>query len=783
MPKNHILRKNKCFVLLYALSHALVLLAFLCRIIPQRSLHIDADFTSMLPLSAEKKAVQKANKTLTEHNGRNIFILVSHEDFGTAKQMAEHVYSQLKDSRNFDSISLYNDAGTLSDIFAFVHTYKFGLLGKDTQRQLNSAGGAEIFAQNALAKAYGLFTLSPLGNLDEDPFLLDEVVLQDYLAAIQNSGTSMSPKDDVLSVQYEGRWYVMISAMLSSKGAAVASTDNGISEIYGVCGGLEKDGIRFVYSGTPFHSYKSSTSASREVTIISVLSFIIVIAILIAIFRNPLPLFASVISIVLAIGAGFAATYCIFGGIHVLSLVFATSLIGCCIDYSLHYFMHWKADTRWNSGTDIRAGLFKGLTLSLVSTEICYICLLFAPFALLKQMAVFSLAGILSVYLAAVCIYPLFSLPPRLKRTIPLLERYPLPQFHKKRWAALVPCALLAMDAVLLGVFHKNVKIQNTLSKLYTLEGRLKDDSVLAYKVLNYAPSSWFVIRGSSAEEVLQHEEAIREKIDALEEGSGKLQYVATSQFIPSLSSQRASYKAAGQLLALAESQYDALGVEEDDEIRGLFRRSYKDAENTFIIPGSDIPPQLEYLLSSIWLGNIDGDYYSVLIPSSIPDAAAFRDIAQQSGYAYFEDGITNISTTLDRLTELIVLLFAGAFIIVIIVLRCFYSWPQVCKIASVPLLSVITTVAVFAAAGKTVDFFAIIGMVLVFGLGMDYIIYMMEHRKENSSPLEPSAILLSFLTTVISFGTLAMSSFMPVHLLGLAISSGLITAFLCTVF
>ena len=59
----------------------------------------------------------------------------------------------------------------------------------------------------------------------------------------------------------------------------------------------------------------------------------------------------------------------------------------------------------------------------------------------------------------------------------------------------------------------------------------------------------------------------------------------------------------------------------------------------------------------------------------------------------------------------------------------------------------------------------------------------MMEHKKENALQLEPFAIVLSFLTTALSFGTLAMSTFMPVHLLGLSIFSGLATAFICTLF
>ena len=174
--------------------------------------------------------------------------------------------------------------------------------------------------------------------------------------------------------------------------------------------------------------------------------------------------------------------------------------------------------------------------------------------------------------------------------------------------------------------------------------------------------------------------------------------------------------------------------------------------------------------------------YYYRIDPSVSSKVKGFW-YTNLDGTDFVEHEVTDISTALDRLTELILLLFAGAFVIVLIVLKCFYTWKQTCKIASVPLLSVLTIVSVFAAAGKTLDFFAIIGMVLVFGLGLDYIIYMMEHKKENALQLEPFAIVLSFLTTALSFGTLAMSTFMPVHLLGLSIFSGLATAFICTLF
>ena len=229
----------------------------------------------MLPKPDIGKAMGVADERLTEMTGQNVFILVSHKDFDTAKSVAEIVYGELKDSLRFKSVSLYSDEAMLQSVMDFVHEYRWNLLDDEAVETLSSPSGAESFAENALAKAYGAFTFSSLENLGDDPFMLDEYVLQYYLASLENSGTSMSPKDGVLAAQYDGSWYVMVQGILSKEGAALASKSNAVVQIYDVCEPLEKDGVRFVYSGTPFHSHKSSTSASREISIISTVTLLL----------------------------------------------------------------------------------------------------------------------------------------------------------------------------------------------------------------------------------------------------------------------------------------------------------------------------------------------------------------------------------------------------------------------------------------------------------------------------------------------------------------------------
>ncbi len=561
--KKHFLQRNNVFVLIWAIFHIVVISAFAVSLFAGKPLNIDADLFHMLPSSTLGAAMGEADERLSQATAKNVFVLVSHDSFDQAKATAEVVYDQLKDDPNFVNVSLHADATALGEIQDFIHPYRFHLLDEASIERISSEEGRSLFAADSLEKAYNSFSLTSIDYIDEDPFLLDDVNMTRYLAAIQDTGTSMHPKDGVLASFYNDKWYVMVRGTLSKKGTAIASKKNGIAAIYRVCTPLEKDGIRFVYSGTSFHSSYSSTSAVKEIGIISTVSMSIVILMLIIVFRSFLPLAASVFSILISMAAGFAATHFVYGGIHVLTLVLGTSLIGSCIDYSLHFFVNWKANTALDSGGAVRKHLFKGLVLSLLSTLICYIMLVFAPFGLLRQMGVFSFTGILSSFLSVVCIYPLFKIPPQNKRSISVLKFFKPSALPKKKYAGVIfTLGILALGGTVLGIMHDRVRVKNDMNKLYVMKGRLKEDTAEATKVTNYNLQGWFIVNGATQEELLQTEEYVCSELRRVNAGLPGGGYVATSRFIPSLKKQEASYKACEALFDIAPEQYEMLGME-----------------------------------------------------------------------------------------------------------------------------------------------------------------------------------------------------------------------------
>ncbi|MDD7013812.1 MAG: MMPL family transporter [Spirochaetales bacterium] len=762
MKKKNGSAKTDFYFLAFVVFHAAVLCLFLFAVVKNKGVKLDSDLFSMMPENSSSKVYSIADENISKQSSKNIFILAENEDFKKAKNSAEHLYNELKKSAAFENLELYTDSLALSQMQEFLNKWKFNLLNENQIKVMETS--PQEFCEKAVQKAY-----QPAVSLDfinEDPFFLNQMALENYLLAVEKSGTAMSPGDGVLRRSFEGKWYVMIKGELTEKGSALASRENAVPFIYSAAQKFETDGTRFVFSGTPFHSYASSSSASKEISVISTISLIAVAVILFFVFRSPVPILASLCSILISSGIAFCAVYSLFSNVHLLTLVFGTSLIGSSIDYSLHFFINWKNSCELKSGREVRSYLLKGLSLSLISTELCYVLLFFAPFALLKQMAVFSFSGILSSFLITTGIFPLIKIPA--ERKIFILGKINFNFFNRKIASKIFAAAVLCFTFISVLLFGKNFKVKNNISNLYEMEGRLKEDTILSYKVLNYSPSSWLIVTGKSEQEVLEKEMKLKEKIPD--------KSICTSDFIPPVSFQKKSIAENEKFLPYAEDVFYSLGFEENDV--EFYKDVFAESKNSFLTLNEKFPSSIETLLQMLWIGERDETFYSIILPSEISNQDEYRQIAKLEEGVFFENKVQDISSGLDNLTKLILVMFGISYIVIFVLLKFFFTWSETFKIASIPFLSVCAICSVFAATGNSLEFFAIIGMVLVFGLGLDYIIYRISNK---SSRTELFGIVLSFLTTAISFGSLALSSFVPVHIIGAAIFTGLTAAFFAT--
>ncbi|NEN74467.1 hypothetical protein G3W53_31655, partial [Escherichia coli] len=142
--------------------------------------------------------------------------------------------------------------------------------------------------------------------------------------------------------------------------------------------------------------------------------------------------------------AGTAATWLIFGELHLMTLVMSMSVIGISADYTLYYLtermVHGNDVSPWQSLAKVR----NALLLALLTTVAAYLIMMLAPFPGIRQMAIFAAVG-----LSASCLTVLFwhpwlcrGLPVRPVPAMALLLRWLAAWRRNKKLARGLPGAL-----------------------------------------------------------------------------------------------------------------------------------------------------------------------------------------------------------------------------------------------------------------------------------------------------------------------------------------------------
>lgn len=771
--KNNFLqdKQQKLSRIIWILFHIILLSAVFIR----GNFSINTNLFDILPPSHSMQAVAEADKIMSEKSSRNVIILVSHEDFSIAKKAIEELYVQFKNNAAFETIELYFDSSVVNQISDYIFTNRYTLLNQQTRKMLNE-GQEEILANQALSFIYSPFTLTSLKYLNQDPFMLTESQFQSFLSSRLAGSTAMSPKENILCAYMDGKWYTMLQGTLTKEATSITEKKGIIPALKNFSQTKEKSipGLDFIFSGVPFHSFESSSNAQKEISLISTISLLLVLLLLIFTFKSVRPVVISIVNITISAILAVAAVLLFFGEMHIMTLVFGTTLIGLGVDYSIHFFMaQWKGSAQ--NGKEALSSIFKGITFGFISTQISFILLFFAPFPILKQISIFLSFGLLSTYLSVICLYPFLAHCKKEKwQQKPTISKQVLSSRLRKG----VFLFLFILSVGIIMFRWQNIKIENNLSQLYTMSPELAHDEMTSAKVLNHGSTGWYyIVVGSSQDELLKNEEMLCLQLDE-EIIKGTLSsYLATSLFVPSVQSQQESHDAAQNLIGIAPQHLASLGFsqqETEDFISNLQKSP------TTIDIERDLPPYIKNALKNLWLGELHGNWYSVVMPLHTTEEAVFRQIATENPNVFFANLTQDVGTELNSLTKIMLILMAIATVMILLVLKTRYSVKEVIRIGCIPAFIFMTTIAILSLSNVPIGFFSVAALLLVFGTGIDYVIYTLEAEKDNTNTSTSLAIFLSYGTTAMSFGALSLTSFTPVHIFGLTVLIGLSAAYIC---
>lgn len=547
-----------------------------------------------------------------------------------------------------------------------------------------------------------------------DPFGL----LARFLAELPFSQYGFSLEDGYLTARADGKVFIFVSPELND-GLGISALSEAEEKILAA----DYPNVRLHVSGVPVHTASAAQRSRTELNVLSAVGLCAIVFLLLALFRS----LRFLVPVVLSIGAGMlgggAATILFFPEPHVLTFVFGTSLIGLAADYSFHFYLRGNAS------------IVRPLLMAYLTTVVSFSVLLLSSFSVLRQMAVFSIVG-LTFVLAFVLLFDekiLKSavLPP----TIVAAEK-----FARKLSAAcrsILKRARFAFAAVVCaGIFL--VPMKNDARDFYRpSEEAAAADRFFARVGGITEDSSFLVVHGKNLEEILQREESVG------------LTGTRLSAFFPSTKRQRENAELAR---ALFERENLAATL-------GLSKR-FEFAE-TPVATLENAPEPLRKTVESLYFRTPNGAF------SLVPVSADF--VAPAGTFKLTPGGA--VSTLLDGYRAQTYRLLAAAFLVLFAVLFAVYR-RRAFRLIAAPLAAILTVVAVLGFCGISLSFFHFLSFFLILGFTLDYSIFRMEGKGRDLP------ILLSCLTSALSFGLLAFTSFALTRSMGLALGLGLVFAY-----
>ncbi|GLR15043.1 membrane protein [Chitinimonas prasina] len=730
-----------------------------------RAARLNTDVLALLPENEQAPAVSAATRKLAEQSQRQIVLLVGASDWSQTRRAAQMVQARLATQPALLQPAAV-DAGKLDAAVAFYQPWRDRLLTQEQLRALASAP-SEQWASTALMRLYQPAAGPQFGDRLADPLGL----WQDWWAE-RAAESPARPRDGLLWLQGKGQQWALLNYQF--QGAAFAVTGEApLAELLQASRAeLAAQGmgeIRLLAAGVPLHAEAAAAQANREMSTIGWGSLLAVLLLVWLTFRSLRPIVLVGLSLLIGCGVALSVTAMLFGQVHLLTLVFGASLVGVAEDYGFHYFAARQgrpASERWQ----VLRGLLPGMALALLTSVVAYMALGLAPFPGLRQMAVFSVAGLLAAFLTVVCWFPLFdrgALPQTAfaRYLANSLTRWPRWQPNRKGW--LLALVLL----VVLGVGLSRLQSRDDLRQLQGSPASLMAEQLEVGRLLGMpSPGQFYLVAGDSPEQLLQREEGLKARLDGLVRDGVLPGYRAVSDWLPSLATQQR----AALLTAQAERHALAAIAEQTGEqpARPLQATQALDPATWLASPAASI-------IAAQWLGELDGKHYSVLMlrglsPAMLP---ALDKAATDLPGVRWVDKTAEISSLLARYRLGMSWLLLAGYVAVFVALA--WRFRLAAWRALLPtLLGSLLVLALLGLLGVPLQLFNVLALVLLLGMGVDYGIFLLEHPGDGTAWL---AVALAGVSTLLSFGLLAFSATPALQAFGLTMLLGELLIWLLT--
>jgi predicted exporter len=733
----------------------------------QGGIPLETDLLALLPQEERDAAVQRAKDEVAALLGRRILLLVGDEDRAQARAAGAELAEALTAGGVAASVTYALSLDGQRQLAEMLFPYRRGLLAPSDRRRLEEGRGDEIVAR-ALASVYGPAAIADSALLRRDPFLL----LPRFLAELPSPLPRLAADDGVLSVRDGGRTYVLVTAQLRGDPFALAAQDH----LMQVLGSAEEKlrrrlpDLELLRFGAVFYAQAGGAAATRETSAIGLVSLIGTVVLVLAVFRGVRPLWLTVLAIGVGVVCAFAVSLWLFGALHVVALLFGVSLVGISLDYCLQYLsarFDAAAKTPWRRLYRVLPGISLGITTTLIG----YVTLLMAPFPGLRQVAVFSAAGLVASFATVLLWLPALddARPHRHGRSILAAAGW-LWGFWEERRYRWPRRALAGLTLALVLVGSTRLSVEDDVRHLQALSGDLRREETAIRRLTGLAGGTEFLlVRAADGESALETEEALLERLDQAVADGALTGYQALAQVVPSIARQRAD-------AALVRDQLITPFLPAYYEKLGLPRDALIDEDHGFLVPAAISEDSPLAFLRRLAVEDDAGGAAHLVLLSGVSRLDEVGHLAETVPGVRLIDPTGDVTRLLGEYRRRALLLLGLSLLFMMPVVLWRYGARASLRVLLPPAAAVLLTPPLVALAGLPFTFFGAMALVLVLSIGFDYAVFCKESGPAQR-PVTMLGVWLAMITTLLSFGLLAFSSVMAVQSFGATLLIGALLA------
>lgn len=745
-----------------------------------REARLDSDVMALLPGAASDPLLDAASQRMADAATRQVVVLLSADDWAATRRAADAFAAALPDDGPLRAIA-DDDAG-FDAALAFYTPFRRALLTHEQRAQLESTPPGQL-ADLALARLFGPGA-GGFGGWRADPLGL----WPDWWQA--RAGRGLQPRDGQLALQADARdWAVLrfeqpASAFrLDGERHLHDALDRASTAARTAAGG----DLRELHGGVPLHAEAAAARAAWEVNTIGLGSLLAVVTLVWLAFRSPRPMLLVALSLVIGMAAAVAVTSLVFDRVHLLTLVFGASLVGVAEDYGIHYFACRQGQPKLAPRALMRQ-LLPALSVALATSVLAYAALGIAPFPGLRQMAVFAAVGLTAAFLTAVLWFPW------LDRGVPkhsrfaawiagTLARWPRWRADRRGVVIAVVVAALAVPGL------AQLRVDDDLRSLQASPPDLLAQEIEVGRLLGLpSPAQFFLVEGADAQDLLRREETLTTAL-AVASADGRIAgWRAVSDWLPSWQRQaddnarvqgvetialaRAAELAGEPLPTSAKPTPQDLGAAAPDDAGGSEAGTSPHDGDGLLHPDAWLAHPVSAPLRPLWLGEHGGRWGSVVMlqglrRDTLADVAALAD--GLPGVRWIDRTATYSALLSHYRRQMSWLLLAGYAAVAVVLV---HRYRRLAWRALLPtVLAAMLALSVLGWLGVPLQLFGVLAQLLLLGIGIDYGIFLLEHRGDGASWL---AVCLGAASTLLAFGLLALSATPALHGFGLTLLLGI---------